>query len=368
MGVEVVLVAGPAQHDVAEEIWRALPGTVLVRHNLRDLAEGVVRRWVDGELTVLELAHGCVSCTLRLDLLPLLERLGGWVVVDLDPALEPEAVCFALREIDVRVAAVVAVVDRENWLADAVGGDALAERGLAAAADDDRTVAQVVVGQAEFADALVLTGAGRDAGQDAVLDSVLDRLNPRAPRQDRAGMDVTALLSAIPGDARRGRFDDGFGTLLHGQPPLEPVRGVSVVHFTERRPFHPARLHDAIDVLLDGVVRTRGRVWLASQPDTALWLESAGGGLSVGDLGPWLAAVEDWSDVPEDRRAMASATWHPRYGDRSQELVVITATASPEEITSALRDALVTDEELELADQLEFVDPFAERHDAAEGS
>ncbi|GGM90122.1 putative cobalamin synthesis protein [Lentzea pudingi] len=364
MGVEVVLVAGLTRHDVAEEVWRALPGTVLVRHDLRDLAGGVVRRWVDGELTVLELAHGCVSCTLRLDLLPLLERLGGQVVVDLDPALEPEAVCFALKEIDVRVAAVVAVVDRENWLADAVGGETMAERGLAAAAEDDRTVAQVVVGQAEFADALVLTGAGGDA----VLDSVLDRLNPRAPRRDRAGLDVTALLAAIPDDARRGRFDDGFGTLLQGQPPLEAVQGVSVVHFTERRPFHPARLHHAIDVLLDGVVRTRGRVWLASQPDTALWLESAGAGLSVGNLGSWLAAVQDWSDVPEDRRAMASATWHPQYGDRSQELVVITATASPEEITSALRDALVTDEELELADQLEFVDPFAEWHDEMEES
>ena len=363
MGVELVLVAGLTQHDVAEEIWRALPGAVLVRHDLRDLAGGVVRRWVDGELTVLELAHGCVSCTLRLDLLPLLERLGGRVVVDLDPALEPEAVCFALREIDARIEAVVTVVDRANWLADAIGGDTLEERGLGAAADDDRTVAQVVVGQAEFADALVLTGPG----DDAVLDAVLDRLNPRAPRTGRSGLDVTALLAAIPDDARRGRFDDGFGTLLQGQPPLEPARGVSVVHFTERRPFHPARLHQAIDTLLDGVVRTRGRVWLASQPDTALWLESAGGGLSVGDLGPWLAAVEDWSDVPPDRRAMASATWHPRYGDRSQELVVITATAPPEEITSALRGALVTDEELALAGELEFVDPFSEWHDEMEG-
>ena len=362
MGTEVLLVAGLAHHDVAEEVWRASPGSVLVRHDLRDLAEGVVRRWVDGELTVLELAHGCVSCTLRLDLLPLLERLGGRVVVHLDPALEPEAVCFALREADVRVEAVITVVDAVTWPADATGDETLADRGLGAAEGDDRTVAQVVVGQAEFADAIVLTGTG----VDPALDAVLDRLSPRAPRRHRDTLDVPELLAAIPANARRGRFDDGFGPLLHGQPPLEPAHGAAVVHFTERRPFHPMRLHQAVDVLLDGVVRTRGRVWVASQPDAALWLESAGGGLSVGNLGPWLAAVDDWSGASAERRATASAMWHPHYGDRSQELVVITGSADPEEITAALRGALVTDEELALVDELEFVDPFAEWHDEME--
>jgi G3E family GTPase len=126
------------------------------------------------------------------------------------------------------------------------------------------------------------------------------------------------------------------------------------------------RLHKALDVVLDGVVRTRGRLWLASQPDVALWLESAGGGLNVGNLGPWLAAVDDWSEVPAERQVAASAVWDPYYGDRSQELVVITRSASPEEITAALREALVTDEELALIDELEFVDPFAEWHDEME--
>jgi G3E family GTPase len=329
MGAEVVLVAGFTGHDVADEIWRVTGESVLVRHDLSGLADGVVRRWVDGVLTVLELAHGCVSCTLRLDLVPLLEQLDGKVIVHLDPVLEPEAVCFALSETDVHVEAVVTVVDHATWLADATGDASLAERGRAAADGDERTVAQVVVGQAEFADAVVVTG------DDPVLDAVLDRLNPLAPRQNLAALDVPALFAAIPDTARRGGFDDGFGSLLHGQPPLTDAHGVSVVHFRERRPFHPMRLHHAVNVLLDGVVRTRGRVWVVSQPDEALWLESAGGSLRVGNLGPW-------------------------PGERVQEVVVITASASPEAITAALRDALVTDEELALADELEFADPFAD--------
>jgi G3E family GTPase len=303
-----------------------------------------------------------VSCTLRLDLLPLLEQLGGRVIVHLDPALEPETVCFALRGRDIRVEAVVTVIDRATWSGNATGDATLAEHGLGAAERDERTVAQVVVGQAEFADALVMIGAGGDP----MLEAVLDRLCPLAPRQDFAALDVPALLAAIPADARRGRFDQAFGSLLYGQPPLEPVHGVSVVHFVERRPFHPMRLHHALDVLLEGVVRTRGRVWVASQPDVAMWLESAGGGLNVGNVGPWLAAVDDWSGIDAERRVRAAAQWDPYYGDRSQELVVITRSASPEEIAAALRDALVTDEELALIDELEFADPFAEWHEEME--
>ena len=50
------------------------PGTVLVHHDLTHVREGVVRRTtttVDATREhILELAHGCVSCTLRYDLMP----------------------------------------------------------------------------------------------------------------------------------------------------------------------------------------------------------------------------------------------------------------------------------------------------------
>ncbi|MEV0679863.1 GTP-binding protein [Actinosynnema sp. NPDC050436] len=347
METVVVLVAGG--QGVAEELWQASPGSVLVRHDLRDLGQGVVRRWVDGALAVLELAHGCVSCTVRLDLVPLLRSLRGRVVVDLDPALEPEAVCRALAPHGIGVAAVVTAIDPATWLADVSGDVTLGERG-SGVPDDDRTVAQVVVGQAESADLLVVRGP-----RDPVVEAVLDRLAPGVPRVSR----VDGVLPARP-DRRPGH---AFGPLLRGRPPLEADGGVAVVHFAERRPFHPMRLHDAVDVLLDGVVRARGRLWVVSQPDTALWLESAGGGLHVGAAGPWLAALDDWSGVDGERRARAAVDWHPRFGDRAQELVVITHRASPDEIAARLRAALVTDEELDLADELDFADPFAEWHE-----
>ncbi|MFZ2528628.1 MAG: GTP-binding protein, partial [Rhodococcus sp. (in: high G+C Gram-positive bacteria)] len=192
------------------------PGTVVVHHDLGHLHEGVLRRTVttvDGQqLDILELAHGCVSCTLREDLLPLLRRLHTRSTVDrivlhLDPQLEPEALCWAVDHVvvagivgqidgpaarDVRIDAVVTCLDAQTWLDDATG-----DIDLRPGTDDDRTVAQVVVGQVEFADALVVA-PGADGWQQARLHAVLTRLAPGAPIAWAAEPDVETLLGQIP--------------------------------------------------------------------------------------------------------------------------------------------------------------------------
>jgi G3E family GTPase len=345
VSVPIVLVGGLAA-TAAERIADELAGgdTAVVHHDLCRVTEGVVRRRLrhrgEDSWTVLELGHGCVSCTLREDLLPLVERLSeradvSRIVLHLDPRVEPEPICWALDRS--RVQAVVTAVDHETWLDDATGDDSMHERGLGGSADDERTVAQVAVGQAEFADVLVLTGpAGR-------LDAVFRRLAPSALRVPLGG---TEWLSRLPANARRGRPDSAHGPLLRGEPPLDREDGFELLLFSERRPFHHERFHACIDVLLDGVVRSKGRVWLASRPDIALWLESAGGGLQIGHAGPWLAAIDDWDGIEDDRRAMAALNWDPYYGDRGQEIVVLTDGADHAEITATLRAALVTDAEL----------------------
>ncbi|MBP2337251.1 G3E family GTPase [Saccharothrix coeruleofusca] len=340
MDTSVVLVAGLGEHSVAEEVWRALPGSVLVSHDLSELSDGVVRRWVDGVPTELRLEHGCVSCAMRSDLLPLLRRLRGPVVVHLDPALEPEAVCLALEGEPVRVEAVITVVDRATWFADATGGDLMAERGLSAAPGDARTVAQLVVGQAEFADALVLTGPTGDERVSAVLE----RLNPLAPRCELSVLDVDALLASIPPGSRRGEVDDTFDALVRGEVPGEPAHGVHLVRFTARRAFHPVRLRRVLAALSGGVVRMRGRVWLAGRDDSVLWLEGAGRAVRIGDVGPWPAAVGGSSGA--DGRG------------RAQDLVVVAYRGTGEVIEAALSEALLTDEERWLAAELTFADPF----------
>ncbi|MFE2999245.1 ribosome hibernation factor-recruiting GTPase MRF [Nocardia sp. NPDC059246] len=385
--------------EQAARLLGGKPGTVVVRHDLSELRQGVVRRIVriDGRetTTVLELAHGCVSCTLRADLLPYLCLLAERdsvrrIVLALDPAFEAEAVCQAIADVtvtgvvgrvdgpagrSVRIDTVLTCVDARDWLADATGDETLSERGHATA-EDERTVAQLAVGQVEFADALVVFDGDADPLDRERTAVVLARLAPRAPVAWVAGPpglgvdDLTWLLRRVPTDARRGVPFDPHAPLLAGGPPLEPDCGVALVEFATDRPFHPDRLHSAIDVLLDGVVSARGRVWLATQPDEVVWLESAGGGLRVGGAGKWLAAMAsgELDEVDPERRALASLRWHEHFGDRHTSLVILVADADPEEVRHALHWALVDEDELR---QVRFApervalwpDPFGDQHE-----
>jgi G3E family GTPase len=291
MRTPVLLVGGQGDTDAVVGGLLRQPGTLVVEHRF----DGhIVRRTLvtlrDGELITtedaLELAHGCVACTIRNDLLILLRRLHrrrgvDRIVVHLAQWLEPEPICWAINHIrvrvgpgypdgpaacDVAIAAVVTCVDTVDFLTQALGDDELA---------DGRTVAQVVVGQAEFADLVVLNHP------DPVTLAVLRRLTPRA--RITVGVDrVELALAHLDSDSRRGRSDHPHAPLLAGLPPLAADGTVRILEFTARRPFHPERLHAAVDLLLDGVVRTRGRLWLANRDDQVMWLESAGGGLRVG--------------------------------------------------------------------------------------
>src|ERR1700746_1747628 len=114
MRTPVILVAGQTDTDPVVGTLLRTPGTLVVEHRF----DGhVVRRTIvtlqQGELTTteagLELAHGCVSCTIRTALLILLRQLHrrndiDRVVVHLAPWLEPEPICVAIDNVRIRVA------------------------------------------------------------------------------------------------------------------------------------------------------------------------------------------------------------------------------------------------------------------------
>ncbi|MEE3849103.1 GTP-binding protein [Gordonia sp. LSe1-13] len=381
----------------------ASSGTVLVHHDLTHVGDGRVSRrmsWVDPdgrrrERTLgIELAHGCVSCTLREDLLPLLRRLHRRstvrrIVVTLDPILEPERIAWAIEEVivegmpgfvdgtasrDVRIDATIACVAEQDWLESATGDGSLVEAGFLHV-DDDRTLAQVAVAQASFADALVVAGcdpALRDAWESARLTAVLKRLAPHAPimmelpQRPMTSVLVERLLAAVAPTARRGRIDAPHDPLLRGEPPLDADCGVSWVEFHSDRPMHPERLHDAIDALLDGVVCARGRIWLATQHEEALWLESAGGALQVAAGGRWLAAMDEsqLAQISHERRVMGALRWDEEYGDRHTSLVALVHRAEAADIQNALRGACVNEVEFAAGQEFwaSFEDPFGLFH------
>ncbi len=374
MRTPVFLVCGQGDTDAVVDTLHRRQGTAVLAYRFDgQVVRRTTARWCGGEVITaevpLEVAHGCLSCTIRNDLLVQLRRLhrrGGVdrVVVRLMSWLEPEPICVAVDTVrvrmgpgfvdgpaarDVYIAGVLTCVDTGPWLMRALSVDDL---------PDGRTVAQVVVGQAEFADVIVLTEPEHETL------AVLRRLAPLA-RITVGTERIEMALAHLEPNSPRGRSGDPHGPLLAGAPSLQADGEVALVEFAARRPFHPQRLHDAIDVLLDGVIRAQGRLWLANRPDRVLWLKSAGGGLRIAAAGRWVAAMElsEAAYVAPERRAFADLMWDEVFGDRHITMTVLVCGARPADVVSGLDAALLTDDELAApADWIGYADPFGDEH------
>ncbi|GAB7039593.1 MULTISPECIES: CobW family GTP-binding protein [Catenuloplanes] len=333
-----------AVREVAGTLLARDPALLVVRHEIHD---DHVRRTVRSGAGVLEdvrveLVHTCVTCTLREDVLPTVARLAAAhpdrdLVVHLPELAEPEMLADAWPE-SVRVDSYVTVVDGEHVL-DALGTDEdLAALGLAG--DDERTLAELVVRQIEYADTLVVHG---DA--DGRVRALLHRLAPWAARAGAGELRRHTHRHRPETPAVLARGLEGFALGVHEPAPENDV--VSAV-FRARRPFHPGRLHDALDEINESVLRSRGHFWLAGQPETVIAWEFAGGSLGLRSLGRWLTAVPDaeWDLASDQRRLAAAMDWDPYYGDRHHHLVFIGLELDAAALHRRLTGCLLTDAEL----------------------
>ena len=174
------------------------------------------------------------------------------------------------------------------------------------------------------------------------------------PHDARARVD--ALLSALNPSTQRGpstaaqRLPTTLGTLGHGAGWLRSIRGdadalsASPWHvFKAWRPFHPERLFEALTEGLDGVIRAKGFVWVATQMQRVGSWTQIGAHARLQPAGRWWATREDGA---ASANAELRARWREPYGDRRQELAFFTDEATATALFERLRGCLLSDEEM----------------------
>lgn len=337
---------------------------------------------------VIRLDNGCICCSLRDELAARISEIAksdqfDYVLVESTGISEPLPVAagfFAEDELGqqledvVRVDAMITVVDALNFPLDFEKSDTLRERRIALDGADDRSVADVLAEQVEFANIVVVNKSDLVEEVDLRrLEALLHQLNPKARlvRATHGMIPLELLLDTNAFDFEEASQSSGWQRALIGKktPPAAEFDLGSFV-YRARRPFHPGRLWDVLQESLPGVLRVKGFFWLASRHNHAGIWSQAGRAFRDDLAGRWWASLprDEWPDEPVAQEEIHRLHEEP-YGDRRQELVFIGAGMDRTLIEARLDECLLDDVEMQLG-QLGwegFADPFSVWWDDDEG-
>ena len=334
------------------------------------------------EAKLVEMTNGCICCTLREDLLLEVSRLASqyafdYLVIESTGISEPLPVAMTFTFEDengtslselARLDTMVSVVDASNFLELLCSSKDLSKLGLGVDSEDERTLADLLIDQVEFADVILLNKVDRIPKERVQeVKAIISKLNPDAKilLTEHSRVDLKELLNTQLFDMDKAQASPGWLKELNNEhTPETEEYGVTSFVFRETRPFHPGRLTRALGQTWKGVLRAKGFFWLATRHDLMGSWAQAVDSLVLEPLSLWWTCQNPGkfpSDAGEESSYL-SQRWSEPYGDRRQELVVIGIGIDAAAIQNLLRRCLLTDEEMEGGPESwsKFTDPLPE--------
>ena len=331
---------------------------------------GIVKNEVSlnhSEEKLVEMSNGCICCTLREDLLLEVNKLAkdkkfDYLVIESTGISEPlpvaETFTFADEEgvslSDVaKLDTMVTVVDAVNFLKDYEEAKYLKDSGESLGEDDDRSVADLLVDQIEFADVLLVSKTDLVEPKDIEkLEAILKSLNTHAQILpiSQGQVDIEEVLNTGLFDFERAQQAPGWLKEMRGEHvPETEEYGIGSFSFIARLPFHPERFHRFLHSTKQygKLIRSKGIFWLASRHKYAGQWSQAGGIARYGFAGMFWSSVpvNSW---PTDEESINNIRdqWEEPFGDKRQELVFIGQSLDKEAMLDDLNKCLLSEDEL----------------------
>ena len=319
------------------------------------------------EEKLVEMSNGCICCTLREDLLKEVTNLANqgrfdYLVIESTGISEPlpvaETFTFAdengislsdVADLDT----MVTVVDAVNFLKDFEEAKYLKDKGESLGEDDERSVADLLVDQVEFADLILISKT--DLIDDQALKKlvvIIKTLNTKAKIIPiiKGEVELDEVLNTGLFDFEQAQQAPGWLKEMRGEHiPETEEYGIASFCYEARKPFHPEKFLDFLHSTqkYGKLIRSKGYFWLATRPEFAGQWSQAGGIAHYGFAGMFWKAVPE-KDWPQDEEYLASIKkqWVEPFGDMRQELVFIGQNLDQKKIIKKLDECLLTEEEL----------------------
>ena len=333
------------------------------------------------EEELVEMSNGCICCTLRDDLLKAVSRLAregrfDYLLIESTGISEPLPVAQTFTFEDEegrslsklsRLDTMVTVVDASSFRSEFHTYDDLADRRMGLSDEDERSIADLLTDQVEFADVILVNKCDLvDESELRHVEALIRSLNADATiiRTVNAAVDLREILDTERFDMEQAMVSPQWIKELSSEhTPETEEYGISSFVYRARRPFHPQRLYDMVIGGFLKTTRSKGFCWLATKHDFAAMWSQAGGSFRIAPAGRWWAVAprERWPEDTESRSWIESK-WVEPYGDRRQEVVMIGVRLDEAHTRSLLDSCLLTDAELEMGSGVwaEWPDPFPE--------
>ena len=319
------------------------------------------------EEKLVEMSNGCICCTLREDLLEEVTKLAkegrfDYLVIESTGISEPLPVAetFTFADEDgvslsdvAKLDTMVTVVDAVNFLKDYEEAKYLQETGESLGEDDERSVADLLVDQIEFADLILISKTDLVSPSDKErLTAILKALNTDAKiiPITHGKVDIDEVLNTGLFDFEKAQQAPGWLKEMRGEHvPETEEYGIGSFSYEARRPFNPEKFYQFLHTTekFGKLLRSKGYFWLATRPQLAGQWSQAGGIASYGFAGMFWKAIpeKDWPD-DEDYLASIKKQWVEPFGDMRQELVFIGQGLDRSKMIEALDECLLSEEEV----------------------
>ena len=319
------------------------------------------------EEKLVEMSNGCICCTLREDLLIEINKLAeekkfDYLVIESTGISEPLPVAETFTFEDengvslsdaANLDTMVTVVDAVNFIKDYEEAKYLQETGESLGEDDERSVADLLVDQIEFADVILISKT--DLVEDKDIDklkAIIKTLNTQAeiiPIKE-GNVEIDKVLNTGLFDFAKAKEAPGWLKEMRGEHiPETEEYGISSFTYTARRPFLPEKFYNFLHSTekYGKLIRSKGFFWLGSRLEYAGQWSQAGGIARYGFAGMFWRSVpkQDW---PTDEQTLASikANWVEPFGDMRQELVFIGQGLDESAIKKSLDECLVSEDDM----------------------
>ncbi|TMO03718.1 4-hydroxytetrahydrobiopterin dehydratase [Pseudoalteromonas sp. S327] len=311
---------------------------------------------------LVEMSNGCICCTLREDLLVEVGKLAkdgrfDYLVIESTGISEPLPVAETFTFADqngvslgdvATLDTMVTVVDAVNFLTDYEQANDLQDTGESLGEDDERSVADLLVDQVEFADVILISKTDLVTNEQLnKLIAILNTLNTQAKMIpiSNGNININEVLNTGLFNFARAQQAPGWLKEMRGEHiPETEEYGISSFNYTARRPFNPEKFYHFLHNTeqFGKLIRSKGYFWLATRPLFCAQWSQAGGIAHYGFAGMFYKAIpkKDWPTDPE-LLADINSKWIEPFGDMRQELVFIGQSLNKQAMIEALDDCLL---------------------------